>query len=376
MTSTWCNWPHGRSIRIPAVTRSHRLLGGGEFTPRHAMQCRLGASLRATALALTVILMPMRQAMCSQSPPAGGSVANGTYAGSPIAQSDKASRADSSDRWLREAQELVRQNKLDEAEAAIGRYLSEVPGSMEGHVLLGFILFQEDKPNDSLLALAAAKKSHTPNGFAIKIIGLDYAMLKQYSLADQWLTRALSLQPNDAAGWQWLGDVKIRETFLDSALTCYQKSIEIDPGNADSQNAVGALYESMGRTAEATDAFRKAVSLQPSTGPIDPVPYYNLGRILVDQHHAQEALPYLLQAVEIDPESSEAHEQLAKAYSALNRLTESEQEFDAAIARAPNKAALHFQLGQLYKKQGEMEKAQVEFDRFRQLSNPGELMTK
>jgi hypothetical protein len=29
MTSTWCNRPHGRSIRLPAVTRSHRLLAGG-----------------------------------------------------------------------------------------------------------------------------------------------------------------------------------------------------------------------------------------------------------------------------------------------------------------------------------------------------------
>ena len=35
MTLTWCNRPRGRSIRLPAVTRSHRLLGGGEFTNEH-----------------------------------------------------------------------------------------------------------------------------------------------------------------------------------------------------------------------------------------------------------------------------------------------------------------------------------------------------
>jgi len=31
-TLMWCNRPHGRSIRLPALTRSHHPLGGGEFT--------------------------------------------------------------------------------------------------------------------------------------------------------------------------------------------------------------------------------------------------------------------------------------------------------------------------------------------------------
>src|SRR5271170_5674913 len=47
MTLTWCNRPHGRSIRLPAVTRSHRLLGGGEFTLLPILACFALATLNA-----------------------------------------------------------------------------------------------------------------------------------------------------------------------------------------------------------------------------------------------------------------------------------------------------------------------------------------
>jgi tetratricopeptide (TPR) repeat protein len=279
--------------------------------------------------------------------------------------------ADPSDLWLKKAQELMRQNRLDEAEAAIQRYLSEAPLSTEGHVILGFILFQKDQPDESLRALADVKRAPVPNAFAFKIIGMDYAMLKDYPQADMWLSRALALKPQDSPGWQWLGDIRLLESKQEEALACYQRSVKIDPGNAASQDAIGTLYESMGRLDEAMAAYRRAVASQRGTGPFDPIPYFNLGRLLLEEHKAQEALPYLVQASQADSGSAEAHEQLAKAYTSLNRATEAQAELDAAIALSPSKAALHFQLAQLYKSQGETEKAKQEFDRFDALSAPG-----
>jgi tetratricopeptide (TPR) repeat protein len=276
-----------------------------------------------------------------------------------------------SDLWLQKAQELMRQNKLDDAEAAIQRYLSDVPRSTEGHVILGFILFQKDQPNESLRALAEVKRARVPNAFAFKIVGMDYAMLKDYPLADMWLSKALALQPQDGAGWQWLGDIRLLESKHEEALACYQRAVKIDPGNAAAQDATGTLYESMGRHDEAMAAYRRAVASQPGTGPFDPIPYFNLGRLLLEEHKPQEALPYLVQASQADPASADAHEQLAKAYASLNRAAEAQAELNAAIALSPNKAALHFQLAQLYKSQGETEKAKQEFDRFNALSAPG-----
>jgi tetratricopeptide (TPR) repeat protein len=329
------------------------------------------ASLRILVLVLTVASMPLGQAVSEQTANAGDPLPQEAPSPVPAAQGDIGPETGRSELWLQQAKALMRQKKFDEAEASIHRYLSAVPLSAEGHVILGFILFQKDQPNDSLHALAEVKKAGVPNAFAFKIIGLDYAMLKQYLQADEWLTKALHLEPKDSAGWQWLGDIRLLESHNDGALACYQKSVEIDPENTSSQNAVGTLYESMGRHDEALAAYRRAVTSQSAVGPIDPIPFYNLGRLLLEQNDAQDALPYLIQAVKTDPDSAEAHEQLAKAYASLNRATEAEGEFNVAITINPDKAALHFQLGQVYKRQGESEKAEKEFDRFKALSVPG-----
>lgn len=289
---------------------------------------------------------------------------------------DSGSITNKSNPQLEEAQELLRQNRVNEAEVTTRSYLTEVPSSSEGHILLGFILFQKDMPADSLRALAEVKDSRNPSAFAVKIVGLDYARLEQYAEADRWLSMALRLQPQDPAGWQWLGDVKVRESRYDGAVACYQRSIDLDPDNVSSQNALGVLYESMGRREEAIAALRKAVYSESKTEPVDPVPYYNLGRFLVEQHKGQDALPNLTEALKIDPDSSEGHEELAKAYSLLNRYTDAEQEFRRAISLKPDKPSLHYQLGQLYKKLGESENAEQEFSQFRALSAPGSPMSK
>jgi predicted Zn-dependent protease len=51
-----------------------------------------------------------------------------------------------------------------------------------------------------------------------------------------------------------------------------------------------------------------------------------LGRILTLQHHAQEAEPYLKQAVNSEPGNFEAHAFLADAYDQLGNTAEASSE--------------------------------------------------
>jgi len=90
--------------------------------------------------------------------------------------------------------------------------------------------------------------------------------------------------------------------------------------------------------------------------------------LLLDESRPEEALPYLVQAVEIAPRESRAHELLGKAYTRMDELPKAQTELEKAVELSPLSANLHCMLAPVYRKQGLTAKAKVEFDRCAALS--------
>jgi Tfp pilus assembly protein PilF len=95
----------------------------------------------------------------------------------------------------------------------------------------------------------------------------------------------------------------------------------------------------------------------------NPGPYINLASLLIDQNRFGEAVSNLLQAVEIAPRESRAHELLGKAYTRLEQFPNAQTELEKAIELSPQKSNLHCMIAPVYRKQGLAEKAKTEFDR-------------
>jgi Flp pilus assembly protein TadD len=88
-----------------------------------------------------------------------------------------------------------------------------------------------------------------------------------------------------------------------------------------------------------------------------------MGSLLIDENRSQDALTFLLQATEIAPHDSRAHELLGKAYTRLEELPQGQAELEKAIELSPQTPNLHCMLAPVYRKQGLAEKAKIEFDR-------------
>jgi Tfp pilus assembly protein PilF len=58
------------------------------------------------------------------------------------------------------------------------------------------------------------------------------------------------------------------------------------------------------------------------------------------------------------------HRELGKAYLHLNELEKARTELEKAIELAPQNAPLHFMLAQVYRKQGLVDKAKLETERY------------
>jgi tetratricopeptide (TPR) repeat protein len=308
--------------------------------------------------------------------------------------------SDQTEMLLSRAKDLLQHGNLAEADRAVRQYLQNHPDSADGHFLLGHILFHEisakwleegkaegeallyntgdlsgslvayrdAKAKESLAEFTAGAKYHVPGALDLKVVALDYLLLKDNNDADRWLTRSLQDDPRDPQAWYYLGRTKYGKGQFAEAIEAFAQCLRIEPRNIKAETNVGLSYEALQRPDEAAQAFQNAISWQTEGSTKDPEPFIELGHLYVNQNQPEKAVPYLTQSIAILPMISKAHEELGKAYSLLNRFPEAQAELEKAIELTPQAPNLHCLLAPVYRKQGLTDKAKAESDRCAALS--------
>jgi Flp pilus assembly protein TadD len=303
---------------------------------------------------------------------------------------------------LSEAKSLFKQGKFAEADRVVREYLKSHPGSADAHFLLGHTLFREiqahamleaqfqsqahgpmgsartmgstppptpdltaaqEMAKASLAEFTAGARFHDPSAADLKTVALDYVLLADYPDADKWLTKMLEWAPNDSEAWYYLGRTKYNENRFAEAISAFQQCLKLDPQNVKGEDNLGLSFAGLGRNEEAAAAYKQAIAWQAQLLAKNPGPYIDLGSLLIDQNQPQDAIPVLLQAVEIAPPESRAHELLGKAYTRTEEFPKAQVELEKAIELSPQTPNLHCMLAPVYRKQGLAEKAKAEYDR-------------
>lgn len=267
-----------------------------------------------------------------------------------------------------EARELLNRGKLIAAEQAIRVYLASHQDSADAHYLLGSILFRQQRPRESLAEFTAGAKFRKPSSYELDMVGRDYVLLEDYGNADKWFTKSLEWNPGNLQTLYYLGRAKYNENRFEEAAAIFEECLKRDPNNVRAKDNLGLSYEGLGRMDEAIAAYRQAIAWQVQSPSKNPGPLINLGAALTQNNHADEAVPYLLEAVGLAPADVKAHRELGKAYLRLDRLKEAQAQLEMVVELAPQNAPGHFMLGQVYRKQGNAAKAKAEFDRYAALN--------
>jgi tetratricopeptide (TPR) repeat protein len=270
---------------------------------------------------------------------------------------------------LAEARALLDAGKPADAERLVRAYLAEHKNSADGHYLLGYVLFKEQRAKDSLAEYTEAARYRTPRPADLEVVASDYVLLKDYPDADKWYTKAVEWNPEDALGWYYLGRTKYNENRFDEALAAFERCLKLQPKDVKAEDNLGLAYEGLNRTEEAMAAYRQAIEWQASETQKNAGPYLDLGSLLVETGKAAEGLPYLRQALAISPADFRVHRQLGKAYTRLNDLENARAELEKAIELAPDNAPIHSMLAQVYRRLGFTEKAKLENERYAKLTS-------
>jgi tetratricopeptide (TPR) repeat protein len=266
-----------------------------------------------------------------------------------------------------QAKALVNLQNFPGAESALRHYLATSPNSDEALYLLGFVLHRENKPQESLEIFTRAAALKTPTADDLKIVGLDYVLLNDYTDAIKWLEKAVQFDPKNKDAWYYLGRAYYSDSRLPQAKKAFITALELDPHDAKTEDSMGLVLEAEGKTDEALDAFRKSIAWWEQSAHPSEQPYLNLGSLLLDQQKTDEALPSLKKAVELAPNNGNCHLKLGVAYLRMNRLPDALLELERAVQLEPENAAMHYELGRLYRQNHQMDRAEAEFARTEEL---------
>jgi tetratricopeptide (TPR) repeat protein len=258
---------------------------------------------------------------------------------------------------------LVRSKQYKDAESRLRGFLAVHPRSADGHFLLGYVLYRENRPTDSLAEYTRGASYRTPATDDLAAVSMDYILLHDYADADKWLTKAASWDPGNLLDWYYLGRTKYAENRFEESIAAFRQCLALHPKDIAAEYNLGLAYEGLEQNSQAATAFENAISWQSSASHPDPQPYLDLGILLLSENRDTEALSNLKTATELDIRNPKAHQELGEAYEKLNDLPKAQLELERAVSLAENVPALHFELGRIYRKEGLRAKAKEQFAR-------------
>jgi Flp pilus assembly protein TadD len=262
---------------------------------------------------------------------------------------------------LSRARALVVANDFPGAEKALREIVREQPNSVAVLNLLGFVLFRENQPKDSLDFLTRAAAIRPPRADVLKVMGLDCVLLKDNPGADRYLTLSLQQDSSDTVALYYLGRVKYTEGCFLDAVDAFERVLRADPHNVRAENNLGLGLEALNRTEEAVAAYRAAIAMEQGAPNPSEQPLLNLGILLTNRGQLQEAISLLAHAATLAPKSPKVHFGLGRAYMLVDRWDDARKEMEQAVALDAADGGLHFQLGKVYRHLGLLPQARAEF---------------
>src|SRR6267143_6252602 len=235
------------------------------------------------------------------------------------------------DALLYESKAYIHLEQFTAAEGALRRYLLAHATSRDALYLLGYVLHREGKAAESLETYTKAAQHRTPAGDDLKIVGLDYVLLNDYPEAIKWLEKAVEAEPRNKEAWYFLGRAYYTRSRIGEARKAFLTVLELDPRDAKAENNLGLIFESEAQPDAAVEAYRKAIQWQEQSLRPSEQPYLNLGSLLMEQSHVDEAIPLLEKGVELAPGDATGHLKLGTANLRLGKLADAQRELEKAV---------------------------------------------
>ncbi len=214
----------------------------------------------------------------------------------------------------------ARAQRFHEAELALRQALSTDPQNASLHFALGAMLRQQgrfDDAFDEITQSAQLMPDFPENHSSLAYI---FYLLDDGPNAIAEARTALSMDPQNAEAYQFLGLALYSNGQYRAAAHAYVESLARDADNVDTYYDMGITLHADGNVPAAINAYRQAIHLKPAFWQA----HSNLALILHEQNKLEEAIAEYREAKRLAPEEASVRNNLGNTYC-------DKGDFDAAM---------------------------------------------
>ena len=153
--------------------------------------------------------------------------------------------------------------------------------------------------------------------------------------------KILNIHPAHAPTRHLLGVICLQTDRIDEAVSQLSQAADLAPGNPQIIVACGGAFQAAGRLKTAEQHYRQALAINPEL----PDAHNNLGTVLLDLNRPKEAMAPLENALDLNPDYVDALYNLGNAHGACGNPERAIEQYRRALSLVPEFADAHTNLG-------------------------------
>ncbi|MBN2550951.1 MAG: tetratricopeptide repeat protein [Anaerolineales bacterium] len=258
--------------------------------------------------------------------------------------------------FVNQAQEFYQAGKLTQASQAYENAIFADPTNPSNYIELARIQAFTGKYDKAVVNAQNALLRNPNNPTAHAVLGWALGFQEKYGEAEIEIKKALSLDPNSALAYAYYAEILINQSdnaLYDKAADASKRALSLDPTLLEAHRARGIVLLNTQNLEDAVQEFQTAIGINQNIADL----HLYLGvtyRALQEYDLAQESL---LASYALNPTDTVALTELSRAFFAAGRFAQAAQYAEEAAKVDPADPRLHGNLGVIYYKQGEYNKA-------------------
>ena len=213
---------------------------------------------------------------------------------------------------------------ISEAERLAKEILQKDPNHIEGHILLGSVLFAQNQHEKAFAELKHAIELDPKRVESYLSLAKYYAVTKDQAKAEETFRRAISINNNSAVAHTEYGKYLVQMNRGAEAEVELRKAVEVEPSNRSSRFVLASFYLVNKQIDKAEEAYKALAAL--------------------------------------DGDKPEGQAVLADFYSSVNRLDDAIRIYQDIVAKSPDYVHGRYRLGEIMLMRGNTQGALAQID--------------